>query len=75
MKKKNILLIIVSIGVSILFIGLTVLSNIYYSNHSSSLGCVHLIGPMFGGICEYQVGLEKIILMYKIIKLFHNIIR
>ena len=69
MKKKNTLLIIISIGVSILFIGLGVLSNIYYQNHKSILECVHIIGPLCKCLCPYQIGQEKIILIYKIIKI------
>ena len=69
MKKKNKLLIIISIGVSILFVILSLLSNAYYQKHESILECVHIIGPICDCVCQYQIGQEKIISIYKVIKI------
>lgn len=68
-KKKNTLLIIISVVVSILFMCFSLLSNNYYQNHKYILEYVHIIGPMCKCICPYQIGQEKIVLIYKIIKI------
>ena len=68
MKNKKTLLII-SIGISFLYIILCIASNNYYQSHKSILECVHIIGPLFNCSLVFKVYQEKTILIYKIIKI------
>ena len=68
MKNKK--LLIISVGVSLLYIITVILSNNYYTKYKSILECVHIIGPVYQSACVYQTGQEIIVFIYKLIKIF-----